>query len=120
MFQSLGEHVGSEFETAMIMNRSISMKLENHSDVRVFERDHHHPEKVFSGLFEEVEMPLKSERMSSFFQKNSKGHKKVHQLVKMMEADVGRHLSRVKVCLTVLFLLQSEQLRQGPSVTGLW
>ena len=34
----------------MIMNRTISMKLENHSDERVFERDTNYPEDLFSNF----------------------------------------------------------------------
>ena len=43
-------HVSSDLETQMIMNRTISMKLENHSDERVFERDTNYPEDLFSNF----------------------------------------------------------------------
>lgn len=43
MFQGLGT-CSSDLETGMIMNSTISMKLENYSDVKGFERDANYPE----------------------------------------------------------------------------
>lgn len=40
-------HVISDLETGMIINSTISMKLENHSDVRGFERAANYPEDLF-------------------------------------------------------------------------
>lgn len=44
----------SDLETGMIINSTISMKLENHSDVRVFERVANYPEDLLPNFSELV------------------------------------------------------------------